>query len=84
MTIAEPRRKANGDAAMRPWRIGTSSGMRDLACCSSSEIGSGRLGAGFHAPCPERGTMARNPFPAARRSASEAVRGGSISGTAPS
>jgi hypothetical protein len=32
MTMADPRRKANGEAIIRPYRIGKSSWIRFLAC----------------------------------------------------
>ena len=48
MISAAPRKKVNGDTSIRPYRIGTSSGTRVSACCSSSSIGSGRRGDGAH------------------------------------
>src|SRR3954468_20044694 len=53
---------------MRPYRIGTNSGTRDRACCSSTSTGSRRPGAGTHPACDERGTSARAAFPRAARS----------------
>ena len=44
MTTAAPRRNANGDAAMRPWRMGTSSGTRPVAAASTTAIGSRAAG----------------------------------------
>ena len=41
MTAAAPRKKANGEAAIRPYRMGTSSGIRVTAC--SSRISSGSV-----------------------------------------
>ena len=35
MTSAAPRKNANGDTSIRPYRIGTSSATRELACDSS-------------------------------------------------
>ena len=58
MTAAAPRKKANGEASMRPWRMGTSSGTRVTACRSRMPTGS-RPGAGLHSAWPERGDSAR-------------------------
>ncbi len=43
MTIAAPRKKANGDSSMRPCRTGTRSGTRVVAWPRSSSTGSGRV-----------------------------------------
>ena len=43
--------EGGGEASIRPWRMGTSSGTRLAACSSSSVTGSGRSAAGAHAPC---------------------------------
>ena len=48
MMMADPRRNAKGEAIMRPYRIGTSSGILFLACISRRSTGSGRSGAGAH------------------------------------
>ena len=66
---APPRKKANGDTSIRPYRIGPSSGRRVCACSSSRSMGSLRLGAGSQAACAERGSSARAAFPRAARSA---------------
>ena len=68
MTAAAPRKKANGDDAMRPWRIGIRSGSRLSACSSRMAIGSRRSGAGSHAACQARGTRWRRALPASSRS----------------
>lgn len=39
MIAAPPRKNANGDSAMRPYRIGTNSATRDSACAVSTSIG---------------------------------------------
>ena len=41
---------------MRPYRIGTSSGTRVLACSSRMATGSGRSGGGSHCAWLRRGT----------------------------
>ena len=71
MTSAAPRKKVNGDTSMRPYRIGTSSGTRVVACRSSSATGSGRSAAGSKAPWEERGARARASLPSAIRSSTE-------------
>ena len=43
---APPRKNANGETSMRPYRIGPSSGSRVCACSSRSSTGSLRPGAG--------------------------------------
>jgi hypothetical protein len=65
---AAPRKYANGDAAMRPYRIGTRSATRVLAYCSRSVIGSGRSGGGSHWAWLERGTCSRCCSPRCRHS----------------
>ena len=62
-TAAAPRKKANGDDTMRPWRIGTRSGSRVSACSSRMAMGSRRFGAGSHRPWLERGTRLRADLP---------------------
>ena len=42
MTAAEPRRNANGEAAIRAWRIGTRSATRSASSASIVATGSGR------------------------------------------
>ena len=70
ITSAAPRKKVKGDTSIRPWRMGTSSGTLVRACSSSSEIGSGRSGAGSKTAWRSRGTLARAAFPLALLSAS--------------
>ena len=65
MIAAAPRKKANGDATMRPWRIGTRAGVRVFACSRSSATGSARSGAGAHFACEERGATERAALPRA-------------------
>jgi hypothetical protein len=48
MMMADPRMNAKGEAIMRAYRIGTSSGILFLACISRRSTGSGRSGAGAH------------------------------------
>ena len=50
MIAAAPRKKVKGEASIRPWRIGTSSGTRLLSWSSSSLTGSLRPFAGSHSP----------------------------------
>ena len=69
MIRAPPRKNENGEASIRPYRIGTSSGSRDTACSSSRPIGSRRSGNSI-AAWLERGTSALAAFPRADRSAS--------------
>ena len=71
---AAPRRNSNGPAAIRPYRIGTSDGMRPCACSSSRAMGSARSGAGRHAAKVEGGTRRRAAAPAAARSARDGGR----------
>ena len=40
MINAAPRKNANGETSIRPYRIGTSSGTRETACSSSNPTGS--------------------------------------------
>ena len=61
----------NGETSIRPYRIGTSSGTRLLACSSSSAIGSGRFAAGSQPLWLLRGTSLRAALPRALRSAGE-------------
>ena len=68
MTRAAPRKKANGEAAIRPYRTGSNSGSRDTACRSSRLTGSGRPTAGLKSAWFSLGTAARAPFPRAARS----------------
>jgi hypothetical protein len=69
ITAAAPRKNANGEASIRPLRIGTSSGTRVAACASRMATGSGRSAAGCQPACPERGHASRAARPAAARSA---------------
>ena len=63
MTMADPRRNANGEAIMRAYRIGMSSGIRPLACASRRSTGSGRSGAGAHSAWLPLGTSRRAARP---------------------
>ena len=68
MSSAAPRKKVNGEASMRPYRIGTSSGSRVAPCCSSRPTGSGRSAAGSNTRWLVRGAVTRAALPRARRS----------------
>jgi hypothetical protein len=46
MSSAPPRKNANRDCSIRPYRTGSRSAIRDAACDSSRSTGSGRFGAG--------------------------------------
>src|SRR5215203_1018384 len=48
MTMADPRRNANGEAIMREYRSGIRSGIRSLSCASRRSTGSGRSDMGAH------------------------------------
>src|SRR5271169_2863681 len=67
MTQAEPRRKANGEAAMRPMRNGMRSSCRPTLLAASRSSGSGRLTTGFESAWLSRGVRSRSPFPMSRR-----------------
>ncbi len=71
MTAAAPRKKANGDTSIRPWRIGISSGTRVAAWPSRISTGSVRSVAGSQRPWLDRGTSRRAALPAAARSAAD-------------
>src|SRR5208283_5506154 len=59
-----PRKYANGDTSIRPWRTGTSSGTRDSAWRTSSPIGS-LDAAGEKSPWDASGASSRAALPAA-------------------
>jgi hypothetical protein len=71
ITAAAPRKNANGDSAIRSYRIGPSSGIRDAACDSRISSGWGADRSRDHEPCEDRGTCERRARPAARRSVTE-------------
>lgn len=58
-----------GEAAMRPYRIGRSSGSLSLPCRSSTATGSGRSTAGIQPAWAERATRLRAARPRSARSA---------------
>ena len=68
MIVAAPRKNANGDAAIRVCRTGTSSGTRERFCDSTRLSGS-RSAFGSNAEWLERGARARAFRPRAARSA---------------
>ena len=68
MIAGAPRRKARGEASIRPWRTGTRSGRRDRASSARSATGSTPAGRGGSSACAERGTSARSARPQAARS----------------
>jgi len=65
MGRAAPRKNVKGETAIRPYRIGTSSGTRAAAWLSRRVIGSGRWAAGVNSAWLDRGTSARAVFPRA-------------------
>lgn len=67
MTQAAPRRKVNGDAAIRPMRSGIKCSCRPLLLSASKSSGSGRLAADFVSAWLSRGVRARSPLPMFRR-----------------
>src|SRR5580700_8568551 len=67
MTHAAPRRKVNGEAAIRPMRKGIKSSWRPTLLAASSSSGSGRLAGGFVSAWLSRGVRSRNPLPMSRR-----------------
>ncbi len=73
MIAAAPRKNANGEASIRPWRIGTSSGTRVASWASRMATGSERLAVGCHSAWREREMTARAARPAATRSAGVAT-----------
>ena len=67
ITQAEPRRKVNGDAAMRPMRNGMRSFCLPLLFSAMSFNGSGRSFEGIHSAWDSRGTVRRKSLPSACR-----------------
>jgi hypothetical protein len=59
----------NGDASIRPWRIGKSSCSRVCSSSSSRATGSRRSAGAWKPACEERGASARAALPIAARSA---------------
>ena len=74
MGRAAPRKYVNGDAAIRPYRIGTRSGTRVAAWRSSNMMGSARSAGAVHSrawpEAPRRGPPSR-ATPAPRRSTAD-------------
>ncbi len=68
---AAPRKKANGETAMRPYLMGSSSSTRPRFASSSISTGWGRSEGGCQSPCFERGSTARNDFPRTSRASME-------------
>jgi len=69
MIFAAPRKKVNGEAIIRPCRIGTRSGSRAASCACSNATGSGRSAAGTKSSWASGGVRVRASLPCARRSA---------------
>src|SRR5215813_1421798 len=69
MTAADPRKKANGDVRIRPYRIGSSVFTRPASVLRKIAIGSRSRSTGFHAPCVDRETLSRRILPALLRAA---------------
>jgi hypothetical protein len=67
-----PRKKAKGDAAMRPYRIGRSSASRVFPCSCSTLTGSARPAGALHSPWDLRDAVSRAAFPRALRSSTVA------------
>lgn len=63
---AEPRRKANGVAAIRPSRIGTSSVIRPALDASIAAMAVGRSSAVANSACRSRGMRSRRALPRSR------------------
>ncbi len=60
---AEPRRKANGEAAIRPTRSGTSEAIRPSFADSTESTTLGRSAAGANSACALRGVFSRSSLP---------------------
>ena len=75
MTAADPRRNANGEAIIRPNRIGTSSGIRPSLEASRVLMTSGRSWLGAQSAWLRLGAFARSPRPRSSESDGGAVRG---------
>ena len=71
ISAAAPRKKANGEVSIRPWRIGRSSGMRSAPSSSSSSTGGRRPAAGSQPAWSPRRAAARAARPSAARSWTE-------------
>ena len=69
MIDAAPRKNANGEAAILPYRMGRRLASRARSDRSRSSTGSPRSRSGDHLACDERGILRRIAFPAAYRSA---------------
>jgi hypothetical protein len=68
ITAADPLRNVKGDADMRPYLMGTRSGMRVRSWAASTFRGSNLRGGGVKPASDERGVTFRSARPAARRS----------------
>src|SRR5471030_2771241 len=68
ITVAAPRRNANGDAAMRDIRSGISRSCRPALLASTRATASGRPFSGCQAPCASKGTESRSERPSTRLS----------------
>jgi hypothetical protein len=68
MTIAAPRMKPYGEAAIRPTRTGISQSSRPRCDSVISRTGSGRLAGAAHSPSARRGTCCRSSLPIRYRS----------------
>ncbi|GAA3199343.1 hypothetical protein GCM10017690_01150 [Microbacterium terregens] len=67
-----------GETIMRPWRTGTRSGTREVACSSSSDTGSARSAGGDQTAWLVRGVRMRAALPKARRPSKSDGAGGVI------
>ena len=65
--LRRTRKKVNGDAIIRPCRIGTRSGSRAASCACSNATGSGRSAAGTKPSWAAGGVRVRASLPCARR-----------------
>ena len=69
ITAAAPRKKANGETAMRPIRSGTNCSCRPAFPATTMSTGLGRFFGGVHSVCAAWGTLLRSCAPASRRCA---------------
>jgi hypothetical protein len=65
---AAPRKNAKGEASIRPYRIGTHSGIREIACDCSSVTGSRRCFEATTSASADLGRTYRRDRPSSRRS----------------
>ena len=73
MISAAPRKNANRDASIRPYRTGTRSAIRESACDSSSATGSGRSCGATNSASADLGSTDRRPLPRSCRSCTDAL-----------